>query len=149
MVKGTRTPNGRSSIFLGSDGFWHGWVTMGIKPDGSADRRHRRAPTRAMVTCKVRELEVKRDSGTPGRSGPVPTVEQWLRIWLETVAVRTVDASTVHRTYRPKVERWIVPRLGAHRLDRLLPEHLRPSPTPPRRPKTRSKRSRGMTESPR
>jgi hypothetical protein len=26
-----RKPNGRSSIFLGKDGKWHGWVTMGVK----------------------------------------------------------------------------------------------------------------------
>lgn len=124
MAKCTRTPNGRSSIFLGGDGFWHGWVTMGVKPDGSADRRHRRSRTQAMVTCKVRELEVKRDNGTPGSPGLVPTVEQWLRVWLETIAVRRVDCSTIRRTYRPKVERWIIPRLGHHRLDRLLPENL-------------------------
>jgi hypothetical protein len=74
-----------------------------------------------MVTCKVRELEVKRDSGVTTMPGRVPTVEQWLRTWLETIAVRTVDPSTIHRTYRPKVERWIVPRLGAHRLDRCCP----------------------------
>lgn len=37
----TRKPNGRSSIYLGKDGLWHGWVTIGIKPDGSPDRRHR------------------------------------------------------------------------------------------------------------
>ena len=39
----TRKPNKRSSIYLGSDGWWHGWVTIGIKDDGSPDRRHRKA----------------------------------------------------------------------------------------------------------
>ncbi|MCW2916610.1 MAG: hypothetical protein JWN52_4678 [Actinomycetia bacterium] len=44
---------------------------MGLKRDGSADRRHRRARTRAVVTSKVRELEVERDSGTTSEPGPV------------------------------------------------------------------------------
>ena len=39
---GTRRPNRRSSIYLGKDGIWHGWVTVGVKADGSADRRHRK-----------------------------------------------------------------------------------------------------------
>jgi hypothetical protein len=27
---GTRRPNRRSSIYLGKDGIWHGWVTVGV-----------------------------------------------------------------------------------------------------------------------
>jgi hypothetical protein len=35
---GKRKPNGRSSIYYSeSDGLWHGWVTMGVKNDGSPD----------------------------------------------------------------------------------------------------------------
>ncbi|GIH97873.1 tyrosine-type recombinase/integrase [Planobispora siamensis] len=35
-----------------------------------------------------------------------------------------VSQLTLDSTYRPKAEWWIIPRLGAHRLDRLRPEHL-------------------------
>jgi integrase len=35
-----RKPNGASSIYLGSDGTWHGRVTVGFKDDGSPDRGH-------------------------------------------------------------------------------------------------------------
>lgn len=120
----TRKPNLRSSIFPGKDGKWHGWVTMGVKPDGSPDRRHRQAKTQAEVTRKVRELEAKRDAGKTSRPGRTPTVAEWMRLWLDTIAARKVDQSTMDTTYRPKVERWIIPRLGRHRLDRLRPEHL-------------------------
>src|SRR5262249_38563701 len=58
-----RKPNLRSSIYEGADGRWHGWVTMGVKDDGSPDRRHRTAATQAAVTRKVRELEKQRDAG--------------------------------------------------------------------------------------
>ena len=53
---GGRKPNGRSSIYEGSDGRWHGWVTMGVKEDGSPDRRHRTGATETEVTNKVRKL---------------------------------------------------------------------------------------------
>ena len=70
-----RRPNRRSSIYVGKDGRWHGWVTVGIKEDGSLDRRHRSGGTEAEVTRKVRELERHRDSGQVAsacpHSGPV------------------------------------------------------------------------------
>jgi len=68
-----RSANGRSSIFEGSDGYWHGWVTVGVKADGSPDRRHRRGKTRAAVTKKVQELERQRNEGTVSKTGQVPS----------------------------------------------------------------------------
>jgi hypothetical protein len=50
---GTRRPNRRSSIYLGQDGLWHGWVTVGVKSDGSPDRRHRKGKTEAEVTRQL------------------------------------------------------------------------------------------------
>jgi integrase len=97
---------------------------MGIKDDGSPDRRHRRGRTEAEVTRKVRELEGKRDAGNAGKTGKPLTVAGWLATWLTTVAPRTVSQATLDSTYEPKVRRWIIPQLGRHRLDRLQPEHL-------------------------
>lgn len=75
---GERKPNGRSSIYLGGDGIWHGWVTMGVREDGSPDRRHRKAASETEVTKKVQKLEAERDAGKPGKPGKVPTVAQWM-----------------------------------------------------------------------
>lgn len=122
---GNRKPNLRSSIYYSeTDGQWHGWVTMGIKDDGSADRRHRMGQTETEVTRKVRELENRRDQGNPGKAGTPLTVAAWLETWLTTVAPRTVSQSTIESTYEPKLRRWIIPQLGRHRMDRLQPEHL-------------------------
>jgi len=121
---GNRKPNLRSSIYCAPDGSWHGWVTVGIKDDGSPDRRHRRGKTEAEVTRKVRELESKRDAGNAGKAGKPLTVADWLQTWLTTIAPRTVSQNTLDSTYEPKVRRWIIPQLGRHRLDRLQPEHL-------------------------
>lgn len=121
----TRQPNGRSSIYAGKDGYVHGRVTMGVKDDGSPDRRHVMYKDANRVADEVSKLERQRDAGsTKKASRHVPTVEEWMRTWLDTIAPRTARQSTVDEIYRPKVERWIVPGLGKHRIDRLRPEHL-------------------------
>lgn len=119
-----RRRNGESSLYLGSDGRWHGRVSMGIKSDGSPDRRHVSGRDRESVVEKVKKLEALRDLGTTVTLSAVPTVAEWMTVWLETIAPRTAQQSTVDEIYRPKVERWIIPALGRHRLDRLRPEHL-------------------------
>jgi integrase len=119
----SRAPNGASSIYRGKDGKWHGRVTMGTRDDGRPDRRHVEAKTRAEVTRKVRELEKQRDSGRVQRPGRGWTVEQWLTHWVEHIAAPFVSEDTLSG-YRVAVRVHLIPGLGAHRLDRLQPEHL-------------------------
>jgi len=124
-----RKPNLRSSIYFSeSDGLWHGWVTMGIKDDGSPDRRHRKGKTETEVTNKVRKLEGERDAGRTSKAGRAPTVGEWMTTYLDTVCERLVSSGKMApRTladYRSKTRLWIVPFLGKHRLDRLYAEHL-------------------------
>lgn len=124
-----RGPNSRSSIYFSEkDGRWHGWVTMGVKSDGSPDRRHRTGKTKAEVTEKVRKLRNERDTGKNRKAGRALTVEQWMATYLDTICELLVTSGKMApRTlddYRGKTRLWIVPLLGRHRLDRLLPEHL-------------------------
>src|SRR5579875_590339 len=125
---GARRPNQRSSVYLGKDGYWHGWVTIGIKPDGSPDRRHRMGSTEAEVTRKVQELEGQRNSGAVSKPGRMPTVAEWMTEYLDVICERLVLSDKMApRTladYRSKTRNWIVPLLGKHRLNRLTPEHL-------------------------
>jgi integrase len=119
-----RRRNGESSCYFGADGRWHGRVSVGLKPDGSPDRRHVSARDQDIVLEKIEKLETLRDSGKAVVPARVPTVAVWMRTWLDTIAPRTAQQSTVDEIYRPKVERWIIPALGRHRLDRLQPHHL-------------------------
>jgi integrase len=121
--KRTRQPNGRSSIYLGSDGKWHGRVTVGIRDDGKPDRRHVERKTRAEVTAAVRELEKQRDAKTVRKPGKAWTVRTWLTHWVENVAPLAVNDNTMVG-YRVAVRKHLIPGLGAHRLDRLKPEHI-------------------------
>ncbi|GLW00289.1 tyrosine-type recombinase/integrase [Streptomyces lavendulae] len=121
--KRTRQPNGRSSIYQGSDGKWHGRVTVGIRDDGTPDRRHVERKTRAEVTAAVRELEKQRDAKTVRKPGKGWTVRTWLTHWVENVAPLAVNDNTMVG-YRVAVRKHLIPGLGAHRLDRLKPEHI-------------------------
>ncbi|MGI5356134.1 tyrosine-type recombinase/integrase [Streptomyces sp. CA-252508] len=121
--KRTRQPNGRSSIYLGKDGKWHGRVTVGIRDDGKPDRRHVERKTRAEVTEAVRELERQRDAKTVKKPGKAWTVNTWLTHWIENIAPLSVNENTMVG-YGAAVRKHLVPGLGAHRLDRLKPEHI-------------------------
>ncbi|MEV5413605.1 hypothetical protein AB0K60_32850 [Thermopolyspora sp. NPDC052614] len=103
-------------------------MTVGIKPDGSPDRRHRKGKTEAEVTRKVRELEGQRETGHVSKPGRAPTVAEWMTEYLDVVCERLVTSGKMApRTlddYRSKTRHWIIPLLGLHRLDKLAPEHL-------------------------
>ncbi|MEU9220075.1 site-specific integrase [Streptomyces sp. NPDC048376] len=121
--KRTRQPNGRSSIYRGKDGKWHGRVTVGIRDDGRPDRRHVERKTRAEVTAAVRELEKQRDGGAVRKAGRAWTVEAWLTHWVDTIAPLAVNENTMVG-YGVAVRKHLIPALGAHRLDKLGPEHI-------------------------
>ncbi|MFK0281918.1 tyrosine-type recombinase/integrase [Streptomyces sp. NPDC090499] len=121
--KRTRQPNGRSSIYQGNDGKWHGRVTVGVRDDGSPDRRHVERKTRAEVTAAVRELEKQRDAKTLAKPGKPWTVKAWLTHWVETIAPLAVNENTMVG-YGVAVRKHLIPALGAHRLDKLRPEHI-------------------------
>ncbi len=114
---GTRAGNQRSSVFQGNDGRWYGFVTMGIRSDGSPDRRKRTGATRAEVVRKVRELERQRTDQSALPAGLSPRLETWLTEWLRATALR-VRPSTLSG-YTVDVYHHINPAIGKHRLDAL------------------------------
>ena len=120
----SRNPNLRSSIYQGRDGYWHGRVTVGILDDGRPDRRHVVSTTRADVTKKVRELERARDQGAVRKAGERWTVSQWLTFWLDNIAAPPHVAENTHLGYKVDVTRHLIPGLGAHRLEKMAPEHV-------------------------
>ncbi len=121
--KRSREPNGASTIYKGADGFWHGRVTIGVGDDGKPDRRHVMRKARAEAVKAVRELERQRDSGSVRSVGRVWTVGEWLTYWVEEIACPAVRENTLS-AYRVAVNVHLIPGVGAHRLDRLGPEHL-------------------------
>ena len=89
----TRKANGESTIYKDDKGRWHGYVSLGQREHGKADRRHVSAKTRGEVVAKVRELEQKRDAGQAPVAGKPMTVGEWMDHWL-TIAKRSVRVKT-------------------------------------------------------
>lgn len=119
-----RNPNGRSSIYEGGDGWWHGRVTVGIKDDGKPDRRHVRGKTKTEVTAKVRKLEKLRDENRVPKAGQRWRVGAWLNFWLENIACPPNVSENTYSGYEVDVRVHLIPGLGAHWLDKLEPEHV-------------------------
>jgi integrase len=122
-AQGSRAPNGASTIYHGNDGKWHGRVTVGVRDDGTPDRRHVERKTETDVIHAVRQLERQRDNSAVRRTGRVWTVEQWLTHWVENIAAASVRPTTMVG-YRASVYKHLIPGVGAHRIDKLQPEHL-------------------------
>ena len=115
-------PPGEGAIYQRKDGQWVASVEL-TRPGEPRRRKVIYGKSRPEVQRKLgqarRELDAHGDLPTA-----TPTVESWLRTWLDDIAAHEVRQSTLDRTYRPKVERAIA-ALGRRRLDRLQPEHLR------------------------
>lgn len=112
-----------SSKYRGSDGRWHGRVTMGMRPDGRPDRKHVTRATKAELDRAVRELERSRDTGQYAWTGADPTLKQWLEHWLDAILPATVRWKTLS-TYRSQMRRHVIPALGAMRLSQVRAETL-------------------------
>lgn len=119
----SKQSNGRSTIYKGADGRWHGRVSIGRTETGRTDRRHVASKSRGTVVERVRALERARDEG---RLFAVPqqwTVAAWLEHWLESIARPFVKPNT-YEGYRAAVRKHLIPGVGMHRLEALRPEHL-------------------------
>jgi len=117
-----RSANGRSSIYKGNDGYWHGRVSIGVRDDGRPDRRHVQGMTRASVVEKVAALERARTAGDVLRPGERWTVTEWLQHWL--ADIRPHVKSTTYEGYERAVRVHLAPGVGAHRLTALRTQHL-------------------------
>ncbi|HEX2903441.1 MAG TPA: site-specific integrase [Jatrophihabitans sp.] len=121
---GNRRSDGEGTdITKGSDGRWHAYLSVGTKPDGSRDRRHLSGRTRADVAAQLRQLQKQKETGLVPAPRQTLTVAEWLTHWLEHIAPARVRPSTLH-AYETYINGRIIPALGQHRLDRLLPEHV-------------------------
>ncbi|MDR7304715.1 tyrosine-type recombinase/integrase, partial [Haloactinomyces albus] len=119
-----RAPNGAGSIYYSeADGKWHGRITVGVRDDGRPDRRHVKRKTEGEVVDALQELEQQRRAGTVRKPGKPWTVEAWLKHWVENIAAPSIRYKALEG-YRTAVYRHLIPGIGAHRLDKIRPEHF-------------------------
>src|SRR5664280_2832119 len=124
MSSKARAANGRSSIYLGADGRWHGRVSLGTElSSGNAIRRQVTAATKAEVTRKVRALEEGREQGVATVNAAArQTVRTYLSRWIENRAGLDVRYKTV-LGYRTDAQH-IFAAFGGVRLDKLNVDHI-------------------------
>lgn len=116
----TKRHKGDGSIYQRANGTWVGVIDLG-NVAGKRVRKTVTARTLRELRPKFRTLQATLEQGV------IPdnvTVEQWMHHWLDTIAPQRVRPRPL-ATYRGYVDNWIVPSLGAHRLDKLRPEHVR------------------------
>lgn len=125
----SRRGHGEGSIYQRSrDGRWCGVVDLGRAPDGRRIRRSVTGATRQEVATKLRALQQAADDNRL-RIEASMTLERWLSSWLadhvaHRATVGELRPSTVS-SYRQHVRDHIGPHIGAVRLDRLRPAHVR------------------------
>lgn len=128
MTAEKRRQYGTGSVYQrSSDGRWIGRILVGWTARGT--RRFITVSCGAELgeaECK-RRLKRKQDEitkhGVPTTAGSNITVKTWADTWLNLV-VREVRPKT-YANHRTSVTRWIVPTIGAKRLDALTPGDIR------------------------
>lgn len=101
---------------------YQGVLVIGWTADKKPIRKKVTGKSKSATRARLRELRERVEHGHLPR-GRVPTVAEWMTHWLETIAAERNRPSTL-AAYATYVNRYIVPLLGRHRLDRLTPEHI-------------------------
>jgi len=116
----------RPTIFKGSDGLFHCYVTVGTGDNGRPKRRNVSGKTQTIVSDKVSEIERRRDGGERLVSKS-PTVAEWLDYYLEHV-IRPARKPKTFEAYRPIIQQHLNPYIGRYRLagsrSVLTPDHV-------------------------
>lgn len=122
-----RQPNGRPTIYLGKDGRYHCYATIGQKPDGRLNRKHFAGKTATAVAADYDNYMAQLAAGRPV-VGKSETVAEWLVHWLENIVKPSDRAYKTYRAYHPIVHLHLIPYIGRWRIDglrnRLEPEHI-------------------------
>lgn len=119
----TKRGNGEGSISRRKDGRWQAVVTIGRNKDGKLIRKYFYGKTRKEVSELLSEavLSIKNNEFIPEASNP--TVNQWLRCWLDTYKKNSIKRTTFDQ-YANLLRRHIIPAIGDKKLVKLKTEHL-------------------------
>lgn len=99
------------------------WVAL-VEVGGSGKRRRKwlYGRTGAEVRAKLRKAQAEQQRRAMVLDSP--TVEVWLRHWLDEIAPDRIRPSTI-KGYTTYIEQHLIPRIGKLRLDRLEPGNVR------------------------
>lgn len=133
MTKDNPRSKGRGSVYKReSDGLWVGSISIGSgqhrrRPTVTVNPRHpkiltdKQAEAAVIVALNKLKQDEEERGGLPN---PKQTVEQWLRVWFESIAGKKIRPKTA-ATYRTMLEQYIIPELGHIQLTALTAAHVR------------------------
>jgi integrase len=103
-------------------GRWVATLDLGWS-GGKRQRKVLYAKTRKEAQAKLQKALRDKERGAVVIAAP--TVESWLTYWLDVICVERGLKVNTMKSHRQKVNHYLIPHLGRHRLDKLTPEHLR------------------------
>lgn len=118
---GKRRGHGEGSIYQRKDGQWCATIELGRDGNGKRKRRVVYGRTKQAVLANQKKAREGADLGLTPLDART-TTGQWLDTWL-TEAADDI-APTSQRTYRTIVDRYLVPTVGAVRLNKLTIAHV-------------------------
>ena len=120
----TRRDKGAGAITKLGNGRYRAFVELSPDPaDGSRRRTSAtgRTRTEALNNARAKARRIEEDITLVDEP---PTVNEWMRRWIDEI-VTPRRAPNTTRSYRFRIEHDITPVIGAVRMDRLKPAHIR------------------------
>lgn len=122
MVNKRRT-KGDGALFQRANGLWEARVELPPGPDGKRRYRSVSSRDRNVAIDRLKKLRNDVDSGRIAVTGNT-TLAKWLDRWLAEIHGPKVRPTT-RRDYETTIRLHITPHIGAKRLDKLTPDHVR------------------------
>lgn len=119
---GERRGHGEGGIYQRADGTWCAALDLGKDDMGKRRRKVLYGRTRTEARAKLLKAQHEHDERRLAIASP--TVKVWMDYWFTEIAPGRTRLST-RNTYRSYIDKYIVPTLGHHRLDRLDASHVR------------------------
>lgn len=120
MTERKRQHRGDGTLYQRPDGLWCAQVEVGYV---NGKRRRKTIYDRNYDRAVKKRDAAKRERDAGILATTNPTVEKWMRQWLDEIAADKVKPRTL-ATYRSYVEVHIIPTLGKVRLNKLTADHV-------------------------
>ncbi len=119
-----RRGNGDGGVYRrASDGRWVAVLDLGHDGTGQRRRKVLYGATRREVVDKLTEAQRRLSEGAPVTDARA-TVAAYLEHWIATGLAAAEVKATTRENYTTITRRHLIPALGQHRLDRLVPSHV-------------------------
>lgn len=128
-MSGKRRSPGDGTLYKRADGLWVGGVELPANPDGKRRIKRVTSKNRNVVLQKLRALQAALAAGAIP-TAPSTTMQRWLEYWFSDILPHRTSAGSPLKPatidgYERTIRRYLIPYIGAKRLDRITPAEIR------------------------